>query len=45
MQGYVWRFASTILGIATALLGMYGAYKFGLKLEGGVLYLEDTMGG
>jgi len=39
MQGRVWRFASIILGIVTALLGMYGAYQFGLKLEGGVSYL------
>jgi hypothetical protein len=39
MQGFVWRLASIILGIVTALLGMYGAYQFGLKLEGGVSYL------
>src|SRR5258708_7653423 len=39
MQGFVWRLASIILGIVTALLGMYGAYQFGLRLEGGVSYL------
>ena len=39
MQGFVWRLASIVLGIVTALLGMYGAYQFGLKLEGGVSYL------
>jgi hypothetical protein len=35
----VWRFASIILGLVTALLGMYGAYQFGLRLEGRVSYL------
>jgi hypothetical protein len=39
MHGIVWRVASIILGVITALLGMYGAYTFGLKLEGGVSYL------
>src|SRR5215472_12341931 len=39
MQGSVWRYASIILGIVTALLGMYGAFQFGLKLEGKVSYL------
>jgi hypothetical protein len=31
--------ASIILGVVTALLGMYGAYQFGLKLEGKASYL------
>jgi hypothetical protein len=39
MQTGVWRCASIILGIVTALLGMYGAFQFGLKLEGEVSYL------
>src|SRR5258708_1124609 len=39
MQTCVWRLASIVLGIVTALLGMYGAYQFGLKLEGKVSYL------
>jgi hypothetical protein len=39
MPTCVWRLASIILGIVTAFLGMYGAYAFGLKLEGGVSYL------
>ena len=34
-----WRIASAGLGAAAAALGMYGAYQFGLKLEGGVSYL------
>lgn len=39
MQRSVWRCASIILGIVTACLGMWGAYQFGLKLEGSVSYL------
>jgi hypothetical protein len=39
MQKSVWRCASIILGIVTSVLGMYGAYTFGLRLEGGVSYL------
>jgi hypothetical protein len=39
MQGSVWRFASIVLGVVSAALGCYGAYTFGLKLEGGVSYL------
>ncbi|MFY9640491.1 MAG: hypothetical protein WCD20_12755 [Rhodomicrobium sp.] len=34
-----WRAASAGLGAAAAGLGMYGAYQFGYKLEGGVSYL------
>jgi hypothetical protein len=40
MQGSVWRSASIVLGVVTALLGMYGAFQFGLRLEGGVSYLR-----
>jgi hypothetical protein len=39
MQTSVWRWASIILGFVTAMLGMWGAYQFGLKLEGTVSYL------
>jgi hypothetical protein len=39
MQASVWRYASIVLGVVTALLGMYGAFQFGLKLEGEVSYL------
>ncbi len=39
MQGIGWRIASTGLGVAAAGLGMWGAYSYGLKLEGGVSYL------
>jgi hypothetical protein len=39
MQGTVWRLACVALGVAAAALGCYGAYTFGLKLEGGVSYL------
>jgi hypothetical protein len=38
MKVSVWRYASIVLGIVTALLGMYGAFQFGLKLEGEVSY-------
>jgi hypothetical protein len=39
MQRIGWRSASTVLGMAAAGLGMFGAYEFGYKLEGGVSYL------
>jgi hypothetical protein len=39
MQGFVWRFACVVLGVAAAALGCYGACTFGLRLEGGVSYL------
>src|SRR5262249_58890112 len=39
MQARVWRYASIVLGIVTGLLGMCGAFQFGLKLEGKVSYL------
>jgi hypothetical protein len=39
MHGFVWRLACVVLGVASAALGCYGAYTFGLRLEGGVSYL------
>ncbi len=42
MQGNGWRMASITLGMASAGLGMFGAYEFGRKLEGGVVSYART---
>ena len=39
MQALGWRIASIALGVAAASLGCWGAYQYGLKLDGTVGYL------